>query len=173
MTGRRAIGASLIAALVAMVALQVPALVSEQPRQPFDRRLSLRRETTIEALAARSRSDAVRFQVGFWYWLALELPDRVIYVTPATARRLLPLRSLGNIRVVEWDRPTPLALTRQRADELRVRVTHRFVVSRDGARVYLSRDARAMEYLFLTLDGAPYILLPRDQLASRRRRGRI
>ena len=167
MIARRLFGATILAGLVGLVAVQVPECLRLQRRQPFDRSITLRPELDIEALAAKSRSEIVRFRYGLWYWLARELPGGIIRVTPGSEWQTFPLRGLGDVQVLEWNRPRSLELTSKAAAKLRERATHQFRLA-DGGRLYLLKDLRASEYILMTRNGAPHLLLPRDQLRGPR-----
>jgi hypothetical protein len=168
MNARRLLGAALLAGLVGLIAVQVPELLRQQARGSSDRRLGLRPEVDIESLVARSRSETVRLRYGLWYWLARQLPATTLRVTPGTQPTLSPLRGLGGIELLSWNRPSSLELTPRAARRLLQRATGEFRMA-DGRVLHVLVDPRADEYVLLTLGGAPYIIVPRDQLGSRRR----
>jgi hypothetical protein len=168
MNARRLLGAALLAGLVGLIAVQVPELLRQQARQSSDRRLGLRPEADIESLVARSRSETVRLDYGLWYWLARQLHGTTLRVTPGTRPSLSPLRGLGGIELLSWNRRSSLELTPRAARRLLQRATGEFQMA-DGRVLHVLVDPRADEYVLLTLGGAPYIIVPRDQLGSRRR----
>ncbi|HKE14883.1 MAG TPA: hypothetical protein VKB80_08475 [Kofleriaceae bacterium] len=167
MRARRVLGAALLAGLVGLIAVQVRELPRQQSRGSSDRRFTLRPEADIESLAARSRSDTVRFRYGLWYWLARQLPGTTIRVTHGTEPLLSPLRGVGDIQVLPWNKTTSLELTSSSSRKLLQRATGEFRLPE--GRLHVLVDPRADEYVLLTLGGAPYFILPRDQLGRRRR----
>lgn len=169
MTGRRLLGAAILAGLFGLIAVQAQEVVRHQRRQPFDRRLAVRPEADIGSLAARSRSETVRRRYAMWYWLARELPGATILVPPGVELEGMPLRALADIRVRRWQRPGSLELSRRSAARLEPGITHRFRGA-DGELLRLVKSADASEYVLMTRGGAPYLLLPREDLGPRRRK---
>ena len=170
MTGPRVLGLAILAGLIALVAVQVPELVRNQRNQPFDRRLGVRSEPDVEALAMRSRSRTVRSRYLVLYWLARELPGATIHVTPGTERQLAPLRGLGDIQVSSWTGPPPLELDRAIAAKLVKRATHRLLLGGQST-LYLLEHPSATEYMLATVSGVPSIVLSREDFAASVKRG--
>jgi hypothetical protein len=164
-TAPRLLGAAILAGLVGLVAVQVPELARNQRRQPFDRRLALRPEREVEALATRSRSRAIRSRYVVLYWLARQIPGATLRVPPGHERTFAPLRGLADMHVSSWIGAEPLVLGRRDRARLSERATDRLDPDGD-ATYYLLVDRDADEYVLAPLGDDSFVVLSRGRHAA-------
>jgi trimethylamine:corrinoid methyltransferase-like protein len=130
--------------LVLIAAVIVVNLWSFAGHQQTDRRLRVRRAVGVESIAARTKSQAVRYRHGTYYRLARELDGAALHMDERMAElHRWALEALGDIEV--RTAPAAVHIAKKRAGPIAAAAS--YTTRLDGRRLDVLLDPADREYV--------------------------